>query len=506
MEKIEKPTPPSLERRESHYTATDHHILLPACISILISAGIYQASKSLSLNCYKGLLLAVTGAAATFTIYRAVLGKEQGGPPQKDMEITKPPSQLEIPHPTNRSEKERRAVFRDHFSQGIKKWVGENELEKENRESALEEIRDCFVKRKTTLYLHSLQLSSLPPEIGCLTHVTSISLDGNHLSSLPKEIVNLKNLTHISICNNRFSFLPEELRGLEKLKSIACEENKIQNIPNWISDLKYLESLTLSSNELSTLPNEISELGHLKTLNLSKNKFSIFPEQIGGLKNLVWLYFNDNQLQSVSSEINNLTHLIELRFTNNQLSHLPDSLTGLQKLSTLNLSHNRFSQFPEQVCKLSSLTELRFDHNQITNISIQIKNLTRLSHLSIHSNELVSLPDEIGELVELKDFTFYNNSKLESLPDSLGNVLGLSLLDRRGTLVSDDNATRILSSCQSKVKEINSKQVKVIYLNHIPTKGPGWNDETDGDFNKHIAYVNSRSDSDWKAWVETKKT
>jgi len=60
-----------------------------------------------------------------------------------------------------------------------------------------------------------IQLTTLPPEVGKLTNLTSLYLDGNRLTSLPPEIGQLTTLTGLYLWGN-----PITDAGLEHLKSL----------------------------------------------------------------------------------------------------------------------------------------------------------------------------------------------------------------------------------------------------------------------------------------------
>ncbi|MFW9803110.1 MAG: hypothetical protein ACFFFC_10685, partial [Candidatus Thorarchaeota archaeon] len=59
--------------------------------------------------------------------------------------------------------------------------------------------------------------------IGSLTSLTSLNIDGNQLTSLPKSIINLDGLQGINLRGNRFRTFPEEtVEWLQKLQSKGC--------------------------------------------------------------------------------------------------------------------------------------------------------------------------------------------------------------------------------------------------------------------------------------------
>ncbi|MCP4344129.1 MAG: TIR domain-containing protein, partial [Desulfobacterales bacterium] len=61
--------------------------------------------------------------------------------------------------------------------------------------------------------------------------------------------------------NNQLSQLPPEIGELKNLQSLTLRNNQLSQLPPEIGELKNLQSLTLSSNQLSQLPSDIAEWG-----------------------------------------------------------------------------------------------------------------------------------------------------------------------------------------------------------------------------------------------------
>ena len=149
---------------------------------------------------------------------------------------------------------------------------------------------DYDVATTTSINLENQGLSgSIPPEIGCLTNLTYLSLSYNQLSG---------------------------------------------EIPSSIGDLTNLYSLRLRDNQLiGEIPSEIGQLTNLTSLSLSYNQLTgEIPSEIGNLTNLTYLlYLHNNQLTGeIPPEIGNLTNLNQLWLKNNQLSgEIPPSICNI---------------------------------------------------------------------------------------------------------------------------------------------------------------------------------
>ena len=82
-----------------------------------------------------------------------------------------------------------------------------------------------------TLKLHCNQLTSIPPEIGQLRNLRSLSLCRNLLTSIPPEIGQLQNMAHLWLYTNRLTSIPAELGQLQMLTELRLFNNPIEYIP-----------------------------------------------------------------------------------------------------------------------------------------------------------------------------------------------------------------------------------------------------------------------------------
>src|SRR5262245_25523974 len=92
------------------------------------------------------------------------------------------------------------------------------EEERKAYRTTLELIEYSTQRHHEDLDLDDLGLTALPPEVGELTWLKSLSLFNNRLTSLPTEIGHLKSLTSLDVRQNRLTNLPNELRNLSKLE------------------------------------------------------------------------------------------------------------------------------------------------------------------------------------------------------------------------------------------------------------------------------------------------
>merc|ERR1719239_1681713 len=82
-----------------------------------------------------------------------------------------------------------------------------------------------------TLDLSKSNISSLPPTLKELSHLTELYLYSNRLATLPPEIGSLVNLVTLSLSENVITSLPSQLAGLQSLRVLDCRHNRLTEIP-----------------------------------------------------------------------------------------------------------------------------------------------------------------------------------------------------------------------------------------------------------------------------------
>ncbi|XP_070023963.1 probable LRR receptor-like serine/threonine-protein kinase At3g47570 isoform X2 [Nicotiana sylvestris] len=202
------------------------------------------------------------------------------------------------------------------------------------------------------LFLQGNYLSGfIPSSIGNLENLQALNLYGNKMISgpIPEELCNLKNLGFLSLGNNEICCsIPACLGNIKSLRYVYLDSNKlIFSIPPSLWNLNDLLHLDVSSNFLeSSLPPEIGNLKVATLLNVSKNQISgIIPSTIGAMQNMAELSFAENRLEGpIPESLGNMVALESLDLSHNKLSGgIPKSLVGLSHLNYLNVSYNRLS-------------------------------------------------------------------------------------------------------------------------------------------------------------------
>ncbi|MFA6159106.1 MAG: leucine-rich repeat domain-containing protein [Candidatus Paceibacterota bacterium] len=158
-------------------------------------------------------------------------------------------------------------------------------------------IRDSLPPHRViTLDAENCRLTSLPREIGRLSSLQGLYLEGNRLTSLPPEIGQLSSLQELGLSDNQLTSLPPEMGQLSSLQWLALGRNQLTSLPPQIGQLSSLKTLYLSHNQLTSLPLEMGHLTSLQELAIIHNQLTSLPIEMANLSSLIWLFLNDNCL------------------------------------------------------------------------------------------------------------------------------------------------------------------------------------------------------------------
>jgi internalin A len=293
---------------------------------------------------------------------------------------------------------------------------------------AQKRIADAKRSGVSIFHIQDLGLTSVPPEIGQLTHLTELYLGNNQLTSVPPEINKLTQLTKLSLSSNRLTRVPPEIGQLTQLTSLSLNSNKLTSLPPEIGQLTQLSSLILCINQLTNVPREIGQLIQLKELVLFGNCLTHVPPEIGQLAQLTALELDQNQLTNLPPEIGQLTQLISLTLFDNQLTSIPSEMGRLTQLGALRIDQNQLTSIPPEIGQLTRLTQLNLGWNKLTSIPPEIGRLSELTHLFLHFNNLTTIPQETEQLTQLTEI-YLGENQLTSVPSNIGRFAHLRRLD-----------------------------------------------------------------------------
>ena len=297
----------------------------------------------------------------------------------------------------------------------------------------------------SSLTLYTETTGSIPPEIGNLSNLNSLILNCNLSGAIPIEIGSLINLNRLDLYGNQLSQdIPNSVGELFSLNYLALNDNNLSGaIPTELGSLENLKNLYLQQNQLTGfLPVELGNMVNLENLDLSNNDLSgIIPTELGSLENLKNLYLQQNQLTGeIPSHISLIDSLYALNLSDNQLTGvIPSEFGNFGYLNQLELSHNQLNgSIPSELGSLENLRFLFLNDNQLTGeIPSELGNLTNLSGpygfhgtaggpgLDLSDNQLTgSFPSEIANLNELFGVLVYNNQLSGEIPQGVCNMGG----------------------------------------------------------------------------------
>jgi len=226
------------------------------------------------------------------------------------------------------------------------------------------------------LNLNNNLFTSLPPEIGQLTKLSSLSAEKNKLSgTLPSTIGALTELKHIKLTNNKITGLPAEIGLLTSLQSLQLGRNQIEDLPAEIGKLVSLEELVLTSNKLSEIPYEIGAMYNLRTLAADSNMISGLSFGISMMNKLGSLKLSYN---NISEPLPPLAHLglSYIFLDHNSLSFESIASAGLADDVSFFDNYDFYYRYQRSL-KLNQ-NEFRYSLND--SIGLDIRDLAGLSH------------------------------------------------------------------------------------------------------------------------------
>nr|POF02620.1 isoform 1 of protein suppressor of npr1-1, constitutive 1 [Quercus suber] len=322
-----------------------------------------------------------------------------------------------------------------------------------------------------------------------LTTLNSLTLkDCKNLVCLPSTICSLSSLQRLNLCRcSNFDNLPENLGNLKGLYYLDLSGTAVKEVSSSIEGLTTLNSLTLKDcKNLVCLPSTICSLSSLQRLNLCGcSNFDNLPENLGNLKGLYYLDLSGTTVKEVSSSIEGLTTLNSLTLKDcknlvclpsticslsslqrlnlcgcSNFDNLPENLGNLKGLYYLDLSGtvvkefhgaldlstcSRFKNLPENPWMIEGLGMLDLSKTAIEEMSLSIGCLTNLTALTLrYCINLVHLPSTICRLKLLKSLDLFGCLKFDNLPEIVGNMGGLELLNLCWTAVKEVPSSIVL--------------------------------------------------------------
>ena len=280
---------------------------------------------------------------------------------------------------------------------------------------------------------------TLPPEIGDLTNLKWLFLNGNQIrGTIPQTITQVTSLEDLWLGENQLGgTIPEGIGNMTSLQYLALDHNDIAGrLPDSIGRLSNLRELRISSNRLSsTMPGALGNLTKLELLELSDNRLSgHLPTTLGNLINLKHLALGGNEISGqLPASMMSMSRLQYLDLEGNDLAGpIPNNINGLKSLESLYLGDNRFTQgLPDSVGQLSNLRNLSIWDNEMTGtIPASLGNLTKLEKLVLGGNRFSGhLPATLGNLRNIKSFSVSGNNLSGTVPTEFSNMVNIEFFN-----------------------------------------------------------------------------
>ncbi len=294
---------------------------------------------------------------------------------------------------------------------------------------------------------------TLPEELGQLTNLTELRLEGSFSGPVPSSLSNLTLLEELELNGGFEGEVAIDFNELTELESLSLENNHFTGlVPEAIFNLSNLTSLDLSGNAFEgPIPDGVENLTSLTFLHLGSNKFiGDIPDAIASLTNLTFLNLRFNQLTgNIPAFIANLTNLRILDLSNNTLDGtIPSNLDQLQNLWDLKLQHNSLEGLiPASLGNISGLQNLWLYNNELTgNIPESFTNLDNLPSLDLNHNNLTGeVPSFLGEMDDLIQLRIQNNHFSGDIPfDAIDNIRFLIINNNDFTFENLEGREQIL--------------------------------------------------------------
>ncbi|CAI5489062.1 unnamed protein product [Closterium sp. Naga37s-1] len=339
-----------------------------------------------------------------------------------------------------------------------------------------------------TLHLEELiALTALPVSLGQLPALRELKiLDNGRITHLPPSLSASRTLERLSLHNcQRLSSLPDAIGHIPTLERVDLSFlNKLLSLPASLDRASRLQELRIvACSLLDGLPRSVSAMCSLARLTLDGCAARALPEDFGQLSNLVRLKLSCERLTALPGSFGQLGKLQELRLhACYELVQLPECFANLSSLETLAIyGGTSLTSLPPNFEQLSQLRRLELLNCAIPRLPERFGQLPKLEVFKVGSTDsfmrndaepgqpawppptaltvttrdesasmfmlmddplllnqldesllgrflLHSFPMSFTQLTSLQQLAIVGCDALEGLPDGLGDMAGLQVL------------------------------------------------------------------------------
>lgn len=187
--------------------------------------------------------------------------------------------------------------------------------------------------RLSVLDLSNNSLSGLPPEIGLMTTLRKLLLNGNPLRTLRSSLVTGPTPALLKFLRSRLP-ADEDNGATSDAKEVVISKAARLSLSS--------KELSLGGLGLSAVPSEVWESSEITKVDLSRNSIEVLPDQLSACASLEALILSKNKIKEwPSAVLRSLSNLSCLKLDNNPLGQIPpDGFEAVSKLQILDLSGN----------------------------------------------------------------------------------------------------------------------------------------------------------------------
>ena len=282
----------------------------------------------------------------------------------------------------------------------------------------------------------------IPKEIGKLTKLYSLYIEGNPISVFDEEVLsNISgNLMTISFGSKELTEWPQAISQLRNTYHITIINSPFENIPDdAFENLTSLSGLTLTSTSLRSLPVSMQKTG-MVTLELDNNKNlksdGLTPEAFRYQSDLRQFYINNGSMETLPPIFKDLSVLAVFDITNTPLKYVNDDVFP-KNFSNIffefSSDNSLFESVPPILSKTTSLSNLFLTNNHISFINdTDFVGLNQLFDLRLSGNPLKGISDHVFKGNPKLYSILLDNTELTTIPKALRNAHSLRIVDLTG--------------------------------------------------------------------------